>query len=164
MDFQSALEVNPTSHRSLGHLATVEALQNMAHIYSEILERPADALIQLNKALQLQPHDTMSLAGRGVLLARLGDVPAAVRDAELLETLTIDPVTQYQVACIYSLCSRHDSAFLPRALDALAASLRRDDAVLSHLTADPDIEAIRGAEAFQKLVEAARTIHGIEEK
>jgi tetratricopeptide (TPR) repeat protein len=159
-DFEAALASTSNSPRSRRNTASLRALRNMAHVYAERLQRPDDALQVLEAALALDPNDVIALAGRGVLLARKGELAAASRDAQRLEELPIDPITQYQVACIYSLCSARDTEYQPLALQALSACLRRDASILDLLPDDPDLQAIRALDQYEPIVAAARILHG----
>ena len=57
------------------------ALQNQAHVLAERLGRTQEAVAVLDRAAELAPDSGVVLAGRGVLLARLGRADDARRDA-----------------------------------------------------------------------------------
>src|SRR5206468_10681054 len=71
-DFDQALKLNARS---------LAAMQNKAHILSK-LGRNEDAARVLDKAVELYPDFILARAGRGVLLARLGQRDAAHKDAD----------------------------------------------------------------------------------
>src|SRR5207244_3461020 len=62
-DFEQALKINPRYY---------PALQNKAHVLSEKLSRPDDALAVQNRLIDLYPGYTQGRIGRAVLLARQG--------------------------------------------------------------------------------------------
>ena len=72
-DFDAALALNPRSQ---------SALQNKANVLSEHLGRTEEAIRVLDTAIEHHPDYVKALAGRGVLLARLGRREAALRDAQ----------------------------------------------------------------------------------
>ncbi len=160
-DFRQALALNPTSRM---------ALHNIAHVQSEKLHDPQQAIEALNLALSIDDSDIMALAGRGVLQARLGQVDEALQDAERLLKMPIDAVTQYQVGCIFALANQHAAAanddygqrelspLEKKALAAIATSLTRDWSLIELSTDDPDIASLRRSDEYQELLTVSRTM------
>jgi eukaryotic-like serine/threonine-protein kinase len=144
-DFDEALRWNPRS---------AEALQNKAHVLAEKLGRNEESLQVLNKSLELYPDSVKARGGRGVLLARLGQREAALRDAE--DTLRRDasPPRLYQVACIYALTSKERPEDRLQAFQLLSLSLRKGYG-FDLLETDTDLDPIRAAPEFRRLVDAA---------
>ncbi|MFW1373521.1 hypothetical protein ACEV99_22765, partial [Vibrio parahaemolyticus] len=62
-DYDEALHLNPRS---------LPALQNKAYVLDEKLGRTRESLAVLDRLLGFRPDSVPSLAGRAVLLARLG--------------------------------------------------------------------------------------------
>src|SRR5207237_10789115 len=83
-DFQRALDINP-----LG----VEALQNLAGLLSERLNRPAEAIGILDKEVSLYPDYVPARAGREVLLARAGRTQATDEGASATGRRLARPAT-----------------------------------------------------------------------
>jgi serine/threonine protein kinase/Tfp pilus assembly protein PilF len=147
-DFDEALKLNPRY---------IHALQNKAHVLSELLKRDEDALAVIDREVELYPDYTPARVGRGVLRARLGKAEQARADAE--ESLKQDrsPVTLYQAANIYALTSPKVPDDRARALDLLTAALRGGFG-LDVVNDDSDFAPIRGDPEFRRVVEAARTL------
>jgi serine/threonine protein kinase/tetratricopeptide (TPR) repeat protein len=147
-DFDEALRINPSS---------AEALQNKAHVLAEKLGRNQESLQVLNKLLNWYPDSVKARGGRGVLHARLGQRELAIRDAE--ETLQRDasPPRLYQVACIYALTSSEQPEDRWRAFQLLSSALTRGYG-FNLLETDTDLNPIRSAPEFRRLVDAARTL------
>jgi eukaryotic-like serine/threonine-protein kinase len=147
-DFDKALETNPCS---------LPALQDKAHALSKYLKRTRDAVAVLDEAVRHYPHDVRPRAGRGVLLARLGEREAAVRDAEEALTRDASPPTLYFAADIYALTSQKEPDDRKEALRLLAAALRKGYG-FEHLDADPDLDPIRTDPQFRRLIDGTRAL------
>ncbi len=82
-------------------------LQTMAHVLSEHLNRPEDAIRALDRVLQTEPTFQKALGGRSVLHARLGNSELALNDVRQLESLEADLTGEalYQMACSVA-CAR----------------------------------------------------------
>jgi tetratricopeptide (TPR) repeat protein len=146
-DFDQALKLNARS---------LAALQNKAHILSK-LGRNAEAAKVLDKAVDFYPDFIQARAGRGVLLARLGQREAAHKDA--VECLARDnkPMTMYQLAGIYALTSQKNADDRQQAFRLLSVSLQKGIG-FDFLETDKDLDPIRKSPEFQKLIDAARAI------
>jgi eukaryotic-like serine/threonine-protein kinase len=146
-DFDQALRLNTRS---------LAALQNKAHILSK-LGRNAEAARALDRAVELYPDFIPARAGRGVLLARLGQRQAAHKDA--VDCLARDnkALTIYQLAGVYALTSKKNPDDRLQAFRLLSISLQKGIS-FDLLETDRDLDPIRSCPEFQTLVEAARAI------
>jgi eukaryotic-like serine/threonine-protein kinase len=150
-DFDAALALNPRSR---------SALQNKAHVLSEQLGRPEEAIRALDTALQYYPDSGEALGGRGVLLARLGRRDAALADARAALAVDNEVLTIYQVAGIYALTSKEEADDRREALRLLAIALRRDPAWLKVIPVDHDLDPIRDHPEFRALLRAVAVVSG----
>jgi serine/threonine protein kinase/lipoprotein NlpI len=148
-DLDSALALNPTYDR---------ALQNKANVLSEHLGRDEEAVQVLDKAVASHPGYVKALAGRGVLLARLGRREAAIRDAQAVLAMDDSALGVYQAACVYALISKDSPADRAEALRLLAAAVRKDGSWLSVAGKDPDLDPIRDQPEFQDLLKALQVV------
>lgn len=145
-DFDKALDRNPRY---------LPALLNKSHVLADILNRPADAVIVLDKAIEFHPQQAQLWAGRAVYLARLGKRELAHRSAEEAMQLNGDPATRYQVAGVYALTSKGHPEDRPEAFRLLASALKKDYG-FDYLDIDPELAPIRDLAEFKELVRAAR--------
>jgi tetratricopeptide (TPR) repeat protein len=132
-DFDAALAINPWSR---------EAAQNKAHVLSERLSKPPEAIATLDPIVDRFPDYVIARIGRGVLLARLGRRDESRRDAA--ESLRRDPrgLIAYQAACIHALNARTHPADAAEAVALLHRALR-DGFGSDLLTRDPDLAALQ---------------------
>jgi serine/threonine protein kinase/tetratricopeptide (TPR) repeat protein len=147
---EEALKINPFS---------VYALQQKAHLLSEGLKRPADAVAVLDRLVHLHPDHAPGWGGRGILHARAGDRAAALRDAK--EALRLDPTggpNVYQVAGIYALTSKANPADRAEALRLLWLAFRTGDG-LDDVDTDSDLDPVRADPEFKRLVAGAKAVH-----
>jgi serine/threonine protein kinase/tetratricopeptide (TPR) repeat protein len=150
-DVEEALKLNPWS---------VAALQNKAAILSERLNRPADALVALNRAVEFHPDYTPARAGRGVLLARAGKRAEALRDAKDSLRLDTRPPNLYQVGCIYALGAKTHPEDKREALTLLWGALKTGFA-LDIVDTDTDLDALRNDKDFKDLVKDAKALQAL---
>jgi eukaryotic-like serine/threonine-protein kinase len=146
-DFDRALALNPRS---------LAALQNKAHILSK-LGRNEEAARALDQAVEVYPDFIRARAGRGVLLARLGQREAAHQDADACLARDNKPLTLYQLAGIYALTSQKNPDDRRQAFRLLSVALQRGVG-FDLLESDRDLDPIRSCPEFQALVNAARAI------
>lgn len=144
-DFDAALAIDP---------AYPHALQDKASVLSEYLGKTEPAVEVLDVALRHHPESVEALAGRGVLLARLGRREAALRDARAALKLDDRPLTLYQAACVYALTSKLEPADLGDALRLMSEATRKDGSWAAIARQDRDLDPIRGRPGFQELVGA----------
>jgi tetratricopeptide (TPR) repeat protein len=149
-DFDEALQLNPNS---------LDALQNKASVLAERLDRTAEAIPVLDRAIDLHPEFVPARAGRGVLLARLGKRQPAIKDAEECLRRDVQPATLYQIAGVYALTSRQKSADVKQAFLLLNCAL---DKGYGHdlLGIDPDLDPIRKTPEFMALVAQVKAAQG----
>ena len=135
----------------------VEAYEQKAHILAEKLNRSAEAVAALDRAVELNPDYVPARAGRGVLLARRGDRDAAIRDAR--ESLLRDgrAPNLYQVAGIFALTSKANPDDRAEALRLLRAALKSGFG-LAWVDGDADLDPIRDDPEFKRVVADARTL------
>lgn len=124
-------------------------LQTMAHVLSEHLDRPEDAIVALDQLLELEPAFQKALAGRSVLHARLGHVQQALADVARLESLQTPatPETLYQMACSLALCCRTQPELQLQSLTLLAQAVRHNYGG-DLMAQDADLDTIRGLPEF----------------
>jgi serine/threonine protein kinase/Tfp pilus assembly protein PilF len=148
-DYEEAIKVNPKSR---------DGWQSKAVILADYLKRPADAVVAMDRLLELYPTHTDARAGRGVYLARIGDAKRATADAAWV--LKEDPTAyrHFQMAGLYALLSKHDERHKAEALRLLARSFQLGFSQFDKLDRDADLDAIRGDESFQSMVEHARKL------
>jgi tetratricopeptide (TPR) repeat protein len=148
-DFDEALKLNGRS---------LAALQNKAHILGK-LGRNEEAARILDSAVDAYPDFIPARAGRGVLLARLGQRAAAHKDA--IDCLARDnkALTIYQLAGIYALTSQKNPDDRQQAFRLLSVALQKGIG-FDLLETDRDLDPIRACPEFQRLVAAARAIRG----
>lgn len=147
-DFDEALKINPRY---------VPALQNKAHVLSDRLGRPEEALAVLDRAVAVAPDDVRVRVGRGVVRARLRKAAEARADAAACLARDDSPPTLYQVGNIFALTSRQATGDRPQALAYLARALRGGFG-LDLVDGDSDYDPIRGDPAFCRVVDAARAL------
>jgi tetratricopeptide (TPR) repeat protein len=145
-DFDEALRLEPQA---------LPALQNKVHILSERLGRTAEAAGLLDRVVALHPGFVPAIAGRGVLLARLGRREPALRDAREALRRDTSPFRLYQVACIYALTSRRHADDRLEAFRLLSAALARGFG-FDLLETDRDLDPLRERPEFARLLRAAR--------
>lgn len=147
-DFEHALRLNPRSRA---------ALQNVAHVLAERLNRTQDAVEILERTAGYYPDSAAVVAARGVLRARLGDRRAAHVDAEEALRLDSQPATLYQVAGIYALTAKQEPEDRREAFRLLTSALRKGYG-FELLDQDHDLDPLRESEEFRRLVQAARAL------
>ncbi len=150
-DFETALRWYPMSR---------DAMQNISHVFSERLNRPQDAVPQLDQLLQFYPTDNAARIGRGVLLARLGESVRASEDAEQVLQQKPQAIEIYQAACIYALLSKHrsDPSVISRAIELLRASLRQQPELAALASQDSDLGSVRTVPEFQEILTSAQVL------
>jgi serine/threonine protein kinase/predicted Zn-dependent protease len=129
----------------------VVARQNMAHVLSERMGRPEEAIQVLTELLQQEPDFLPAQVGRAVLRARLGQIEAALQDVEACQQRMLNPEAHYQIACVYAQLSRHDQSYRPLALRHLAMALTPAYAA-APIENDADLLPLRDLSGFRLLV------------
>ena len=132
--------------------------ENLAYVHSELLGETQKAVEFLSDSLKSNPADIMSRAGRGVLLARMGNFKEAIQDAETLLETGLDADARYRVACIFALSSQKDDSYRTKAIGHLAQSLIEDLRLLDVVSEDPDLADVRELQPVRELLAACRQI------
>lgn len=148
-DFRQAQQLNPVSR---------DAFQNSAHVLSERLNKPEEAIVYLDALLSLYPGDNAARIGRAVLNARAERDEAARSDAEMVLTQSPDPVTVYQVACVYALLSLRTASETESAMRHLASAMKTQPQLYSMAEQDSDLNPVRNHAAFHILLKACRSL------
>jgi serine/threonine protein kinase/Tfp pilus assembly protein PilF len=144
-DFERALQLEPRY---------LPALRNKAHVLSEYFGKTRQASAILAHLLQLSPEQEECLAGQGVLLARLGKRPEALRHARAALQRSSAPMIRYQAACIHALTSRQEPGDRLPALVLLRQALRGRFG-LELIETDEDLAPLRGSPEFQLMLTIA---------
>ena len=150
-DTEEALKLNPWS---------AFALQLKAAILSGGLNRDADAIAVLDRAVELHPDCVPARAGRGVLLARAGKRDAALRDAQDALRRDTRAPNLYQVGCVYALTAKTHSDDTREALNLLWGGLKTGFG-LDIVDTDTDLDALRGDQKFKDMVKDAKALDAL---
>jgi tetratricopeptide (TPR) repeat protein len=170
---QALALMQPLNQQEPNHVATRALL---GHIYwdrarvLEALKRPAEALADWNRAIELAPPADrlpMQLA-RARAAVRAGKIAEAVADAEALTKDTATPSARCcEAACVCSLASAaakeatQREAYAGQALVLLrraqAAGFFKDRLKVEHLKRDPDLAPLRSREDFKNFVAELQT-------
>lgn len=128
------------------------AMENQSELLGEQLQKPAEALAVLNRAVERIPESSQLYAARAVYHARLGNRDAAVQDAKsaLKYEALPKPLTLYQIGCVYALTSRKQPADAFSALAYLTLALERQFGQ-EYLSSDPDLNPLRSRLDFKDL-------------
>lgn len=150
-DYEAALELNPRSR---------DALINKANVLSEDLRQPEAALKVFDRIIELWPEDLDAHGSRGVVLARLGRVAAARKDAEFCLQRTESAFVCFQMAGLYAQVAGHSRTAEDRkwALHLLAMTLRKGFNHLDWVASDPDLEPIRQEPEYRRLADLAHEL------
>jgi eukaryotic-like serine/threonine-protein kinase len=156
-DFQEALRIQPDHF---------EALQNTAHVYGDIENDAATAILYLDKLVKAYPTSALAAASRGIMRARLGSMELAMADANAAIKLEPSAREQLQIAGIYALALSHTSstnvvdrnAFSEKAMKWLGKALRSDPSLTAIAINDSDLAALREDIAFRRLINSALTL------
>lgn len=128
----------------------IVARQNMAHVLSERLQRPDEALAVLAELLAEQPDFAIGRAGRAVLLARQGQSQAALQEIEILRSGRPTPQIHYQIGCALALLAVNDGSYVKDALHHLSQAV--EPAYGGNLIGqDADLRSLESEESFQKI-------------
>jgi hypothetical protein len=125
-------------------------------LFSRILwAAPVKPSPVLDRLLEYYPDHNGARAGRGVVLARIGECERARQDA--VECLKHDcsPFLLYQIAGIYAQISGHEKTpdAKQRALQLLGTAIRNGFSDLQTMKTDTDLDPIRSEAEFKRLFE-----------
>jgi tetratricopeptide (TPR) repeat protein len=160
-NLKAFLAANPddVEHQPLMAL-TVERLGT---VYA-LLGRPAEAKKQYEEAMQLRgelfqvdPDNRSRRMAYLVAAARAGKVGDATKyTAKFRPDMVKSKHLMLQVARVFAICAAGDAAnkeqWTKEAMAALAVATKGDYQAAAALRTDPDLAALRGGEAFEKLV------------
>ena len=149
-DFQKAAEINPRS---------LVALQNQAHVLADGLKNLDAALVVATKTAELFPEYAPALAGRAVILARLGRREEAHKEIERARLLSDDSEVTYQAACVYALTSTKNADDRPKAIALLRQAIREGYCGVKGLATDTDFDSVRTSRDFLDLQQAAASLY-----
>jgi eukaryotic-like serine/threonine-protein kinase len=145
-DFELALRFHPTS---------IDALQNLAYVHSELLNEPLAATVFLDRLIEHHPTHIDALTSRAVLLARAGALDRAIGDARLALDKALLPSHRYQLAGVFAHASQSDPVHLDKAIELLKASLTQGYG-FDLIQSDPDLAAVRDTPKMRELLRAVR--------
>ena len=143
-DFESAYQQNPTN---------IAAIQNMAHIQSEVTHDDSAAMQTLTELTRLRPNIATPVASRGIIFGRNGQFEAALEDASRAEVLSPNALEMLQIAGIYSLACDQNLDRKERAIAWLAKAIASNPLLRSVAANDPDLVNVRDMEQFRTLTE-----------
>jgi tetratricopeptide (TPR) repeat protein len=147
-DIEAALRIDAIS---------ADALQLKAHVLSECLNKPNEAMAVLDRTVEAYPDSAITRVGRGVVLARQGKRAEAIRDGEEALIRDTKAPVMYQAACIFALTARQEPADRFRALELLSSALRRGYG-LDIVDTDSDLDPLRKLPELEKIVAAAKEL------
>lgn len=143
-EFKKAEQLSP---------AYLPSLENQSEILGEQLNKPAEALAVLNRAIERIPESSLLYASRAVYHARLGHRTEALKDVASAQKHDAmpQPLTLYQIGCVYALTSKIHAADLFQALAFLSLALEKQFGK-EYLASDADLNPIRTRPEFQELL------------
>jgi serine/threonine protein kinase/Flp pilus assembly protein TadD len=148
-DFEDGLRAYPD---------TPALLENLIHVYGDVLNQQEQALAKADRLLELCPDEPSAWSTRAVLRARLGDRVGARQDATHAASDKIAPLTSLQLACAYALMSQEEPAAADEAIEQLQNALAHDPRLAARATTDADLAPIRSRSDFATLVAAANQL------
>jgi tetratricopeptide (TPR) repeat protein len=149
--YRSAIRLNPKDFLSW---------YNQACVLTKQLKKPEDAVLALDKSIEVNPQFADAIADRALLKARLGHRDEAVADAERgLKIGTPHASIVYTAACVYAITSKTE----PKDADKAMALFKRAAKEGFHDTVrkyakDKDLAEFKDRPDFQKLVNSINTI------
>jgi serine/threonine protein kinase/tetratricopeptide (TPR) repeat protein len=143
--FEQAFQMRQDDYQSLMHLSTIhDGLGRKA----ESLTASRRCVQVIEKHLTLHPDDPRALYLGAVALARLNEQARALDWAGRAVAMDPEePLTLYNVACLYSLQGKIDEA-----LDCLEGAVKHGYAHKEWMLHDADLNALHGQARFEALV------------
>jgi tetratricopeptide (TPR) repeat protein len=130
--------------------------------YARSLEgRPADALADMDRALQLTDDSNRPnlQAGRALCLARGGQVDRAIEEAKsLLEQKDLPSLAIYNLACVYAVSAskvgtdKDRDTYTGRAVGLLRRAIKEGFRDVGMLKEDRDLDVLRKRAELQQLI------------
>ena len=129
-------------------------------VLEEYLHRTRDSIAVLDQVVEYYPDRLEARAGRGVYLARIGEIAKARADAEDCLKRELSPFLLFQVAGIYARIWEKDRQDDTRnqALDLLRRSFRKGFDRLDLLKSDTELDPLRNDPEFRKIVRLAEDL------
>lgn len=129
------------------------ALENQSAVLGEHLHQPVKALAVLDRAVERIPESSLLYASRAVYHARLGHRKEAHQDAvaALKFEASPQPLTLYQLGCVYALTSKMNSNDVYTAMAYVTLALERGFGK-EYLATDADLNQLRQRQDFQELL------------
>ena len=143
--FEKACQVHPEDYQALGHLGSIYAGLGQQERSQEAYRRAVRAT---DKHLELHPDDARALYLGAIAWCRLGNVARGLEWAN--RALAMDPeepVTLYNVACLYSVQGETE-----KALDCLESALKHGFAHKGWIEHDADLKPLHDHPRFQALL------------
>lgn len=151
-DLEQALALNPRSK---------VALQNMAHIYAEVLGQNQEAVTWISRLQEAFPKYATAPASKAVLLARLGRQEEAQQNIENALQLSRSAEVYYLVASAYAQMAAQSPELATQAVDAVRACLNLDQGWFEQLIYDKDFAPIKTDANLNKILAACNVmLHG----
>ncbi|MFI5380707.1 MAG: protein kinase [Tepidisphaerales bacterium] len=147
--FEQACQLRPDDYQASSHLVSIYAG----------LGRKADAQAAAQRCIQvvechldLHPDDGRAMYLGAVVLCQLGESDRALESASRALAMDPDePVTLYNVACVYALQGR-----VEQAIDCLENALKHGFAHKGWIEHDADLDKIRGHPRYEVLLKSIR--------
>ncbi len=151
-DLERALALNPNSR---------EALQQMAHIYAEVLGQNDQALVWISRLQAAYPQYAVAAASKAVLLSRLGRDEEAQQSINLALKLGQSAEIYYLVASAYAQLASRSPEMADQAVEAVRTCLNEDSGWFSQLINDGDFAPVRKNAKLNKILAACNVmLHG----
>ena len=154
-DFEKALLLSPHSR---------EAKVNIAYVLAE-KQGDIDAAIDLMNQVVDRHQHFEDIAGRGVLLARIGDFEDAIADAKAsIAHPQRKPPTIYRAACVFSFASDANPDHAEKAVELLDLAIQLQPDLATIALKDPDLAHIRASSGFKRVVRAGIRILKVQQR
>ncbi len=148
-DFEMAVELNPRCR---------DAMQNLAHIYAEVLGQNEEALKWMERVEATYPDYATAAASKAVLLARLSRDEEAGRCIDRALELSHSAETYYLVASAYAQMAARAPELADQAVDALRACLNQDRSWFGRVIYDVDFTPIKTNPNLNKILAACNVM------
>ncbi len=149
MEIERGLEKFPKS---------IVLLRNKLHILADVRGENEQALAICKELCRVLPDSISEQLGLAVCHARLAQFEEAGQIAAAVESEVASPIDRLQLACVYSLLTRHKSEYRDRSLKCLQRALASQPSLVHRASNDPDLEVIRVDQDYLRLVAAARQL------
>lgn len=137
---------------------SVPLQENLIHVYADRLQQLELALAIAEHRVSRQPDNPAALACRAVILARLGRRSDAHADAESISKRPVPPLISLQLACVYAITARAESADVTAAVKHLQVALAGNPRLALRAAQDPDLDSIRATSEYESLLAAANRL------